>query len=359
LDLSGRYDHYALNEGSSNHKFTYKAGVEYRLFDTLLFRGNYATVFRAPDLSTLFLSPSSGYGDVTDYYQCALAHSTTCAPNTVEVISLANPKLQPTVAQSWTMGTVWSPLDRLSLSIDYLRIAIQDEVVQQNLDALMRLDEECLLGQIDSTSAACQAITNPVNGQVQRLGSSGLAHGLGPVTSITTYYVNLASEMTESITASGKYQFVWPRLGKFDLELDYNDMLKHDYPPSPGALPGNSVGFKSILSGALSWSSPNAKWSSTLYGHRYGASPNDAAILNGLTYPGAGRVSPWITFNWSLTYRPVSNLSLSVLIKNVANKMPPQDPTATPYPYFNVDDYNVYGREIMLLMDLKFGNKMN
>jgi len=348
-----------LDEGSSNHKFTYKVGIEYRPFDVLLLRGNYATVFRAPDLSNLFLSPTSGYADATDYYQCALSHSANCSPYVVNVMSLANPRLQPTVAQSWTVGTVWSPADNLSLSVDYLRIAIQNEIVQQSLDLLLREDAQCLLGQLDSASSACQAITNPVNGQVQRAGSGGLANGLGSVSGITTYYVNAASEMTESIAATGKYQFSLARFGKVGVELDYNDMLRHDYPLSPGQLTPNSIGFKSIFSGALSWSSSNARWSSTLYGHRYGSSPNNIAILNGLAYPGAGRVPPWITFNWSLTYTPVSNFSLSALINNIANKMPPSDPTDTVYPYFNVDDYNIYGREIMLQLNFKLGGGIN
>src|SRR6185312_15598769 len=48
-DLSGRYDEYRF-AGNSASKFTYKAGLEFRPFDTLLLRANYATAFRAPDL---------------------------------------------------------------------------------------------------------------------------------------------------------------------------------------------------------------------------------------------------------------------------------------------------------------------
>jgi iron complex outermembrane recepter protein len=37
--------------------------------------------------------------------------------------------------------------------------------------------------------------------------------------------------------------------------------------------------------------------------------------------------------------------------------MPPADPTYTTYPYYNVQNYNVYGREIMLQADLKLGGR--
>jgi iron complex outermembrane receptor protein len=359
LDLSGRYDHYALDEGSNNHKFTYKAGIEFRPADSLLFRGNYTTAFKAPDLSSIFLGPTDYYTPVTDYYQCALAHSNNCGTNNqyyVSGTSLANPKLQPTVAQSWSLGSVWSPTTSVSLSLDYLHLAIRDEVVLQSLDALMRTDAQCLLGQLNPHSAECQAITNPVNGQVQR------ADGTGPITGITTYYANLTNEMTKSIIGSARYRFAPLHLGSFSVQLDYNDMLKHQYQLAPGQAPINRLAdplysneFKSIVSGSVTWTSPGGRWTSTLYGHRYGPSPNYIAQNDGAGAPGAGKVSPWITFNGSVSYHPTRNLDLSLVVNNITNKMPPADPTYVTYPYFNVENYNVYGREVVLQMDLDFG----
>lgn len=359
VDVSGRYDHYALDEGSNNHKFTYKAGIEFRPIDTLLFRGNYTTAFKAPDLSSIFLGPTDYYTGITDYYQCALAHASNCNNDyvySVKGTSLANPRLQPTVAQSWTLGSVWSPTEQLSFSIDYLHIAIQNEVVQQSLDMLMHTDAQCLLGQLNPSSAECQAITNPVDGQVQRAGTGG------PVTGVTTYYANLTNEMTKSIIGSARYRFLPSHIGTFDVQFDYNDTLKHDYQLASGQMPINRLAdpqytaeFKSIVSGSLTWTSPNKAWTSTLYGHRYGPSPNFTAANDGAGYPGSASLSPWITFNGSVSYRPNRSLELSVLVNNIANKMPPRDPTYVAYPYFNIENYNVYGREVMLQADLKLG----
>jgi outer membrane receptor protein involved in Fe transport len=265
------------------------------------------------------------------------------------------------VAQSWTVGTVWSPNDSLSLSVDYLHIAIQDEVMSQDPNLLMEQDAQCLLGQLPSGSPLCEAITNPINGQVQRAGN-----GLGPITGITTYYANLANETIGSITASGKYHLTLPYVGTLGVQLDYNDMLKDDYQSARGQPPINQLTtplngseFKSIVSGALSWSSLDGRWGSTLYGHRDGSSLNYLTIQDGVAHPEDARVHPWITFNWSMTYTPAANLDLSLLVNNIGNKMPPADPTFTSYPYFNYDSYNVYGREIMLQANLKFGAKPN
>ncbi|MBE1162438.1 TonB-dependent receptor [Dyella acidiphila] len=355
LDLSGRYDHYALDQGSDNHKFTYKIGIEYRPFDSLLFRGSYNTAFKAPDLAAIYLGPTDYYAQVTDYYQCAQAHSSTCGSDYqyyVKDTGLANNKLQPTAAQNWTLGTAWSPLDDISVSVDYLHMAIRDEVVQQDLNLLMHTESQCLLGQLDSASAACQAAI----AQVQRSSN-------GVVQNVTTYYANLTDETIRSLIASARYRFAPWHIGRFSVQLDYNDMLGHTYQLAPGQPPINllanplySTEFKSVVSGSISWTSPGGSWSSTLYGHRYGPSPNYAAQTDGPGTPGASRLPPWITFNGSVSYRPTRNLEFSLLLNNIANKMPPADPTYNVYPYYNVENYNIYGREIMLQADLKLGN---
>ena len=360
IDLSGRYDHYSVNDGGTNSKFTYKAGIEYRPFETLLLRGNYATSFLAPDMSALFLGPSGNYQDVTDYYLCATqGGNQNCGANFSEQVSgalLSNRQLQPTTAQGWTGGLVWAPIDHLSLSADFLHIAIQNEVAPQSTDLLMKQDAQCLLGQLPAGSAECTAVlgTNGNNGQVVRDSFTD------QVTNITQYYVNISNEVTDSVTAEAKYMFEPTPVGVFGLQFDYNDMLKHSYQIYPGSLPINqltnplySSEFKSIGTGALNWSLHN--WSSTLYVHRYGPTPNYTAMVDGAGYPGAGRVAPWITWNWSLSYTPLPGLDLSLLVNNVLNKMPPNDSTFTSFPYFNPDNYNAYGREVMLQLDWKFG----
>lgn len=357
LDLSGRYDYYANDRGDNNRKFTYKTGVEYRPLDSLLLRGNYTTSFKAPDLASIYLGPTDFYALATDYYQCAQAHSATCGAAYqyyIRGITLANAGLQPTSAQSWTTGLVWSPLDGLDLSLDYLHIAIQNEVVQQDVDLLLRTDAQCLLGQLGADSAACRTAL----GQVQRQGQHG------PISSVTTYYANLANEATRSIMGSARYRFALFHSGTLTLQLDYNNMLHHSYQIEAGQAPINelanaqySTEFKSIANGSLTWTSPAGHWSGTLYGHRYGPSPNYAATLVGIGAPGAARLSPWITFNASATYRPTRRLALSLLVNNIANKMPPSDAGNVLYPYFNNDNYNIYGREFMLQADWRLGSE--
>ena len=354
LDLSGRYDHYSTDVGPDNHKFTYKAGIEYRPFDTLLIRGNYATAFQAPQMPAMFLGPSQSYSDVIDYYQCQTQHGVDCDDyeTQVKVTHEGNTRLKPTTAQSWSLGTVWAPLPELSFNLDYLHINIQNEVVLQDKDTIMKDEAQCRLGGMDPDSTRCQLLTGGADPQVRR-------DVFGNVSGVTAYYANLANEVTESITAGAKYHFSISHLGRFGLSLQYNDMLKHQYREYPGtpmldelADPYYSVGFKSVFSGSLTWE-PNSHWSTTVYGHRYGKAPNYIAYEDGADHAGAGYLHPWITFNWGLAYKPTSKLELSLQVHNVANKMPPYDATYASYPYYNDELYNVLGREYMLGARLK------
>jgi outer membrane receptor protein involved in Fe transport len=355
VDLSGRYDHYK-NDGGSEGKFTYKAGLEFRPLDTLLLRGNYSTAFLAPDMSALYLGPSGNYQSVIDYYMCdTQGGGSNCSQNYsvgVKGTELANPKLKPTTAKSWSTGFVWAPIDGLSVSADYLHININNEVAPQPTDLLMKVEAQCRLGQLPAGSPDCQAAF----AQVVRDPLTGYA------SQITQYFINVSSETTESVTAQAKYQFKPTAIGKFNLQFDYNDMLKHDYQVYPGSPvinqltnPLYSSEFKSIVSGALGWSLHDT-WSSTLYWHRYGPTPNDAAMVSGANYKGAGKVSPWITWNWSLTYSPTPAVDVSLLTNNLTNKMPPKDGSyAGTFPYYNNQNYNVYGREVMLQLNWRFG----
>lgn len=356
LDLSGRYDRYIIPGGDTNHKFTWKAGLEYRPFDTLLLRANYATAFLAPDMSSLFLGPSGGYTYVTDYYKCDQAGSKDCGNYQTETpyTNLANKHLKPTTATDWTAGFVYSPIPDLSISVDYLHIQIRNEVITQSSDLLMREEAQCREGQLAASSATCKAALSQVSRGTLANG------GLGDVTNIATYYENLANEDTDSVTSEIKYHFPTTPIGDFSMQLDYMDMLKHDYQEYAGETPINmldnplwSTEFKSVTTGALTWSNKH-RWSSTLYWHRYGSSPNYIAAYEGTyDYPGAGRMAPYITFNLSVDYSPTSNLDLSLMVNNLMNKMP-HDATYTAFPFYNGSNYNPYGREIMLQADYRF-----
>ena len=60
---------------------------------------------------------------------------------------------------------MWSPIDRLSLSVDYLHWDIEDEVTQQSADALTLQEYRCRTGLDDINSALCRQTLSQITAQ--------------------------------------------------------------------------------------------------------------------------------------------------------------------------------------------------
>ncbi|THD12246.1 TonB-dependent receptor domain-containing protein [Metallibacterium scheffleri] len=361
-DLSGRYDHYKNIGGGADSKATYKLGLEFRPIESLLFRGNYATAFRAPDLGYAFIGPSGFYSTTNDYYRCAVLEpgvpieNCTYAPSQYKGTQVGNANLKSITAKSYGFGVVWSPTSKLDFKADYYHINIDNEVSYQSVDQLMKDDAACLLGQLPAASPTCVAAL----AQVQRAPATGpLPYNL---LGITVKPINVSKEMVSGIVASANYRWDAGRWGDFGLGAQYNVTLKHTYQQYAGdpdidllRNPYYSSEYKSIFSSNLSWNIGD--WTTTLYGIRYGATPNYTAQLYtaGYATKGAGTVAPWILYNGSVEYRIGDNARVGFIVNNIRNSMPPRDSTWIGWPYYNVFNYNAFGRSYWLELNVRFG----
>ncbi|SFK60617.1 TonB-dependent receptor domain-containing protein [Rhodanobacter glycinis] len=365
MDVSGRYDSYKVSGKDVSHG-TYNLGIEYRPFDSLLLRGRYGTAFKVPTLSDEYQRPSGYYNSVFDYLNCGRlgfsgANASKCpAPFNGEQFSgttYGNPALKPITAKVWSYGVVWAPLERMSVSVDYLHWDISNEVNQLSSDGLSNDEYLCDIGTYDATSTKCTTAFSLIT---RGPGSGGL---LGQITNITTPKVNVSKEQVNAITAHFAYIFDIGRFGNLTLNASYSDELKHTYQDYPQDKPvdelrhpGYSTDFKTKGNASLTWMKD--KWSTTLYVNRYGSTPNYlASQLDSYTKPGTGKLAPWVKWNASVTYNPMENLGLSLLVNNLFDKMPPVDhsyPGTTGTPY-NTDNYDVFGRAIYLEANYKFG----
>ncbi|GAB2806382.1 TonB-dependent receptor domain-containing protein [Dyella kyungheensis] len=370
MDTSLRYDSYNVDGHTVSHP-TYNVGLEYRPLDTFLLRGRYGSAFKVPTLADEFQGPSNYYNTVTDYLNCnrmgvppevaSVACKNPYDNTQYKGLTYGNPDLQPITAKVWSYGFVWAPVERMSLGIDYLHWNINNEVAQINADQLSRTQYLCDVGTYSMSSQLCTQAFNLIT---RGPGNNGL---LGQITNITTPKLNIASEELNAITANFSYVQPVGAFGQLALALSYSDVLKHttqDYATDPkidvlrhpAAYP-NGTDFKSKANGSLTWSKD--EWSATVYFNRYGSSPNyEATLVDNYTAPGTGKLAPWILYNASVTYNPLKNLGLSLLVNNVFNKMPPKDDSydgLTNSPY-NTDNYNVFGRAIYLEANYKFGS---
>lgn len=360
-DVSARYDKYRY-AGEGHGKATYKLGLEYRPFDTLLLRGSYATAFRAPDMFYLFSSRSSGYSSSTDYYKCRLAgydssNYSDCpqAGGSMLAVSSGNTSLKDITAKSFTYGFVWSTSDnRLSWSVDYNAIRIANEVITLGNDEILAQEANCRLGESENGQTAYDvnsALCRQVLDEVKRLPASDPVNP-GGVQEVDTYPINVASEYQTGIQSTLTYRLKTAALGSFQFGLSYYDELKHSWREKAGDSSinylccANSDEFKSRVTGTASWTI--GKWNSTVFG-----------IRNGRTWNAIGTskdIGPWITFNGSVAYHVTPRTSVSLVVNNIADKRPPVDRTNDSWPYYDQGNYSALGRSIYLDIGFDFGS---
>ncbi|NYF34364.1 TonB-dependent receptor [Stenotrophomonas sp. JAI102] len=368
---SGRYDAFKIGD-STVDKATYSIGVEFRPIESLLFRGKYGTAFRAPSLSDAFQGLSGYYANgATDYYRCgqlgyAPTDTTGCAYDSVSVFGqrAGNPDLEPITADVWNAGVVWAPLSNLSFSVDYYNWKIKNEVDTLSSDQLLLAEYYCRNGQVNNTSASC----DNVNDWITRDAS-------GVLDDIYTPKMNVASQNLQAITASAKYVQELGRFGALQFSTNYTNMIKRELQPQPGDEyldllrdPYNMWIYDSYAKvradGSLAWALD--KWTTTLYFNYVGKTPNYLAYAgNGYDYvhssgAKAGKWGSYTTYNLSVNYRAAENMTFSVMVNNVFNKMP--DNQASNYPGtsgtpYNNYFYNIYGRAVYVQAKYEFGAK--
>jgi outer membrane receptor protein involved in Fe transport len=357
-DVSGRYDNYSA-AGSSQGKFTYKIGLEFRPFDTLLLRTNYATAFRAPDMGYIFSTGSAFYTSATDYYNCRKQQGDAyknCNPpyNTVQIQGFqnGNKDLKYITAKSWGYGAVWSPVSNFNLKVDYYHINIDNEVNSYSIDTILQKEADCRLGHtragvpVDGNSASCQQFIayvgrNPLTAPI----------AAGQLNSVTTVPINVSDETLSGVIASGQYRFDMGRFGNLSLAADYNTTLEHQYrqfptDPVDDLLRDNNYynQFKNIGSGTVGWDI--GSWSTTFHGTRYGKS---------WSYDGSYTVAPWMVYNATVQYNFSDDAAMTLIGNNIFNSRPPIDRTYSAYPYYNIFNYNSFGRLVMLELNVHFG----
>ena len=351
---AARYDTFHFG-GNSISKPTFNLGLEYRPIDSLLIRGNYATSFRAPDMNYIFSNQTLGYNPgQTDYYLCRLGHQPygSCDQNfDINYSQSGNRQLKPEEARSFTYGVVWSPSKDLDFSVDYYHIAITNEVTDLSVDQLLLTNADCLVGQtlggtpVDPQSSLCRDAAS----RVHRNPATALVNP-NAVTLVDIDPINAANEHTSGLDASANIRWGGDRFGRFGLKLDYTTVFSHKYQQFLGDAVQDDLSisyqneWRSKANAALNWQ--NNAWSATLNGIRYGRIP----YLNQLSYR-----APYTLFNASVGYQITKEASVSLIINNIANRIP-VDRTEG-WPNYPSSTYDIYGRQWWVEFDYHFGGK--
>ncbi len=354
LSVAGRYDqyHYAGNEVG---KFTYNAGLEWRPLKSLLLRGSYGTAFRAADLHYVFSGPGNDETSGLDYYTCLSDDpgESDCSDYDENLIRSreGNRNLDPETSTSWTAGLVWSPTTSFDVTVDYFDIRMRDQVQDMSVDAILRDEASCRLGDLDPSSPTCvDAIA-----RITRIN--------GDLYGIFVNPVNVARETTSGLDVSAQYRLA-TRIGDWRLSASHTWVNEHEFQqfrgdPIEDEFAINS-GFdipRTKSSATLSWQ--YGGWAASLHGERLGKLPNSDSYDQ--VYDPEDGGSPWIDATWryntSASYTFGESMRVALTIDNLTDKMPPKDPTYTAYPYYDVSWFDSVGRTYFLTFTYKFGDQ--
>lgn len=351
MNIAGRYDKYDDITAVDDAK-TWNVGLEWRPFSNLLVRGSYATSFRAPDMQLVYAEGAASYSTIVDDYSCRSGTGLGQAPGTpgrtrpqcnvtnditvyqAQSLTAGNPKLKEEEGKSWGVGFVWDIMDRMSLTVDYYKIRLEDAASQLSSTYLLQNEANCRLGvrpdgspfPFGMDSTFCQNLTSLIT----RTNAPGTTLD-GRIQRLNTAYINTALLETSGIDATYKYRLDTDRLGDFGLDLGYSLMLTNKYKENDDDelidyrdLPEHDYSQRSRFRGSLSWSRDD--WGATLFSTRYGSNFNRA---------NTARLGPYTLYNLQLSKKFGPNVKVDFTVVNLTDNKFRKDPTDTAYPYFN------------------------
>jgi outer membrane receptor protein involved in Fe transport len=146
LTAAGRYTSY----NTSGDYWTWKAGLDWRIVESLRFRATASQDIRAPTLADLFAPDNFVYVQPLDIL-------TNQSPR-VQSRDRSNPNLKAEIGDTITAGFVWQPTADLSIALDGYRIIVSDAITQIN-GATASIQNECYAS--GGTSPLCALQDRP------------------------------------------------------------------------------------------------------------------------------------------------------------------------------------------------------
>lgn len=363
INLAGRYDKYDDITDVNDAK-TWGIGLEFRPFESLLIRGNYATSFKAPDMHYIFSERSGSFGTVTDYYRCfqASINPAICsgAGATYNYAAFTTSQGQPTLREetgkSWSAGLVWDIMDSLSVTADYYSIDLEDVVTVQSGTSILEAELGCNTGSYPNGQpypfALGSEFCNATLSRITRDPSSNA------ITEIRSGPINLAFQGVKGIDATVNYRLNTDRFGNFGSSLNWSHVLEQTQRATPNAALqsyrdfNSNADYRSRIRWSTAWN--KGDWDVTVLMTRTGSfpiwNPGNSNVVNGLI---GSRTGPNILWNMTVGKKITDQLYVRANMNNVFDNIAPRDPTFNSYPYF-WQGYSPVGREVGLELSYKF-----
>ncbi|MEA3197143.1 MAG: iron complex outerrane recepter protein [Gammaproteobacteria bacterium] len=359
LDLGARRSDYDGFGGVN----TWKADLNWRPVSTVSVRGGYARAIRAPSLGELFAPTVTGNLNIGSGPAagdpCATGSSFRTGANAAQVAALCqaqgvpsalypnytygvdsvhgtsggNPNLTPETADTYSIGTVWSPhfssdlMRKFQVSVDYYHISISNAVGSLALtDILPRCFNSDGISNpaYSANNIYCQQITREQSTGNIVLGHEGL--------------LNLASYKTDGIDTEIDWSFGLGALGLSDSAGTFRltSLINYTHTFDVSSLPGSPVlDFAgSIGNTEVSPEMAHPHWkANTAFGYSIGPvtttvhwryiaamKHQDVVVDPASTTPG---VPTYNYFDFDAHLAVIEHLELTAGLTNIADKAPP------------------------------------
>jgi iron complex outermembrane recepter protein len=347
IQAAGRYDRYSDYGNSLTPKFS----ATWAATPTLKFRGSLASGFRAPSLTEISRSSTSGFfNGVDDPRRCLRPAVTAGCGLSIPGLIVAFPEIKPEKAKSRTAGFIFEPTKDSSISIDYFSIERRNEITFLSLNEIL-LNE----GSTDPRYAN-RVVRDPANV------SANVPNDPGAILFISTGFANLGGTKVRGVDIDARHRLALGDMGRLDISFNATNYIDQRGSGAPGQPLESFSGFRNApewraqLRG--SWQIGN--WTNTgivNYLGSYKPFGNPATQTAGTqaairdcgnpagTYLGVCTVREYVTIDLGTEYNGFKNIRLSATVRNIANERPSLDPLARP---FNTIWYQPQGMNFIL-----------
>ncbi len=340
-----RYDRYS-DYGNS---LTPKVAATWAVAPTFKLRTSFARGFRAPALTEITKSTTSGFfNGVDDPRRCLRPTYTVGCGLSIPGLIVANPLVRPEKAESYTGGFIWEPSTSSSISVDYFSITRRNEISFLSLTEILNNE-----GSTDPRYAG-RITRDPTNT------SATVPNDPGAILFVSTGFNNLGETRVKGLDVDARYSMSLAEYGKLTFNFNATQYFEQRGSGAPNAPVISYNGFRNapefrgiirttwekgsfVTTGTMNYLSSFKSYTNPENNGPGALPPNCGNTLG--TYVGFCTVSEYITYDLGTEYRGIKNLSLSGTVRNLANRKPSADPLARP---FNTIWYQPAGMNFVL-----------
>jgi iron complex outermembrane receptor protein len=330
-----RFDHFT-DVGDS---YTPKLGIKWTPTRTFALRGNFERGFRAPSAAENGRGGLAAFSTASDPLRCGLGVQAACDPASIAVITSPNPNLSPERSKSYSLGAVWDPLPRTSISLDVWEIKRKNEINQEQVDAAIAAgnvarDPSTATNIPGDPGAITAVLANYVNSASTKV--RGVDLDMRRVWQLGGGYGNLTTDVKWT------HLFKWLRTEKDGTSRDFAGTHGNCDVTNCIGTPDDRVNLSATwdkdqwrVTGTVNF---RGKMDNTLFKN----DPDGCAshFANGQDAPNGCKLSSFTTLDLTARYRFSPKLEIFGTIQNLFDKEPPLDPLTYGAAGFNPLDYS-------------------